>query len=119
VRLATTPHSRGEIARTLPRQGLDERTVETPATGTLGDSLAEDALHRSEVRDLGLDVLQVHPGHDPDLGTRLFALISELEKSPDLFDGKAEPPGAADEGEALEVRAALSSIARRTPRGDG
>jgi len=66
-----------------------------------------------------LDILQVRTGHDPDLGTRPLALISELEKLPDFLDGKAKRPGAADEGEALEVRAAVSSIARGTPHGDG
>jgi len=66
-----------------------------------------------------LDILQIRSGHDPDLSTRPFALISRLEKLPDFLDGKAKRPGAADEGQALEVRAAVSSIARRTSRGDG
>src|SRR5882762_3014366 len=92
----------------LQRQGLDERTVGTLAARTLDDGFAEDSLHGSKVRDFGLDILQVRTGHDPDLGARAFALISELEKLPDFFDGKPERPGAADEGEALEMRAAVS-----------
>src|SRR5712692_4517485 len=99
------------MARALSRQGLDEWTVGTPAARTLGDGLPEDALHGSQVRDFGLHILQVHTGHDPDLGARSFALISELEKLPHLFDGKAERPGAADERKAHEVRVAVSSIA--------
>src|SRR5229473_7190910 len=103
------------MGRALSRQGLDERTVGTPAARTLGDGFPEDALHGSKVRDFGLDILQVRTGHDPDLGTRPFALISELEKLSDFLDGKAERPGAADEREALEVRAAVSPVARRAP----
>src|SRR2546426_12267913 len=106
------------MGRALSRQGLDERTFGAPAARTLGDGLPEDALPGSEVRDFGLDILQVRTGHDPDLDARPFALISELEKLPDFLDGKAERPGTADEGEALDVRAAVSSIARGTPRGD-
>ena len=109
---------RGGIARVLSRQGLDERTVGTPTARTLGDGLTEDTLHGSEVRDLGLHILQVHTGHDPDLSTGPFALISELEKRPDFLDGKAERPGASDERETPEVSAAVSPVARGTPRGD-
>jgi hypothetical protein len=95
MRSEATRRSRGKIARVLSRQGLDERTVGTPAACTLGDGLPEDALHGSKVRDFGFDILQVHAGHDPDLGARPFAFIGELEELPDLFDGKAERPGAA------------------------
>src|SRR5712691_2801094 len=106
---------RGGIARVLSRQGLDERTVGTPTARTLGDGLPEDTLHGSEVRDLGLHILQVHTGHDPDLSAGPFTLISELEKRPDFLDGKAERPGSADEREAPEVGAAVSPVARGTP----
>ena len=109
---------RGGIARDLSRQGLDERTVGAPAARTLGDGLPENALHGLKVRDLGLDILQVHTGDDPDLGARPFSFISELEKRPDFLDGKAERPGASDEREAPEVRAAVSPVARGTPGGD-
>jgi len=107
------------MGRALSRQGLDEWTVGAPAARTLGDGFPEDTFHGSKVRDFGLDILQVRTGHDSDLATRPFALISELEKLPDVLDGKAECSGAADEGEAPEVRAAVSPIARGTPRGDG
>ena len=119
MRPETACRSRGKIARALSRQGLDERTLGIPAAGTLGDGFPEDALHGSKVRDFGLDIFEVQAGHNPDLGARPSALISELEKRPDFLDGKAERPGAADEGEALEVSAAVSSIPRGTPRGDG
>src|SRR2546422_10295088 len=109
---------RGGIARALSRQGLDERTVGAPAARTLGDGLPEDALHGSKVRDFGLDILQVHTGYDPDLGARPFALISELEKLSDFLDGKAERPSASDERETPEVSAAVSPVARGTPRED-
>src|SRR5713101_406701 len=106
------------MGRALSRQGLDERTVGAPAARTLGDGFPEDALHGSKVRDFGLDILQMHTGHDADLGARPFALIGELEKRPHLLDGKAERSRSADEGEALEVRAAVSPIPRGTPRGN-
>jgi len=51
--------------------------------------------------------------------TDAYRAFCELEKLPDFLDGKAERACAADEGEPLEVRAAVSPIARRTPRGDG
>src|SRR5216683_3688086 len=107
------------MGRGLSRQGLDEWTVGTPAARTLGDGLSEDALHGSKVRDFGLDIRQVRTGHDPDLGTRPLALISELEKRPHFLDRKAERPRAADEGQALEVRGAVSPITCGTPRGNG
>src|SRR5438132_643334 len=107
------------MSRALLRQGLDERTVGAPAARTLGDGFPEYTLHGSEVRDLGLDILQVHTSHDSNLGARAFALIGKLEKCPDLLDGKAERSRAADEGEALEVRAPVSPIAGGSPRGDG
>src|SRR6266436_1952008 len=118
MRPDTACRSRGKIARALSRQGLDERTRGAPAAGTLSDGFPEDALHGSKVRDFGLDIFEVQTGHNPDLGARPFALISELEKRPDFLDRKAERPSAADEGEAPEVRAAVSSVARGTPRGD-
>src|SRR5216683_5686783 len=99
MRPEATRRSRGKIARALSRQGLDQRTIGTPAARTFGDGLPQDALHRSKVRDFGLDILQVRPGNDPDLGARPPALIGELQKLPDLLDGKAERPGAADEAE--------------------
>ena len=118
MRPETAWRSRGKIARALSRQGLDERTLGTPAAGTLGDGFPEDALHSSKVRDFGLDIFEMQAGHNPDLGTRPFALISKLEKRPDFLDGEAERPAAADERETPEVRAAVSPVTRGAPRGD-
>jgi hypothetical protein len=67
----------------------------------------------AKVCDLRLDILQVRAGHDPDLRTRPLALVGKFEKCPHLHDGKAERPGATDEGEAPEVRA----MYRRWPAG--
>src|SRR6266571_6106406 len=92
----------GGIARGLSRQGLDERTRGTPAARTLGDGFPEDALHGSKVRDFGLDIFEVQAGHDPDLGARPFALISELEKRPDFLDGKAERPRSEEHTSELQ-----------------
>jgi len=61
----------------------------------------EDPLHRSEIRDLGLDIIQVRAGHDPNLGTRSLALIGELEELPDLVNGEPERAGAADKCQPL------------------
>src|SRR5260370_42038598 len=107
------------LVRGLPIQRLDQRAVGPPAGGASGDSLPEDPLHRSEIRDLGLDIYQVRAGHHPGLGARSLALIGEREELPDLVDGEAERSGAADKCQPLEVVLGIEAVAPGTSRGSG
>jgi hypothetical protein len=61
----------------------------------------------------------VRAGHDPDLGTGTLALIGEGEELPDFVDGEAEPSGAADKRQPLELVLAIESVAPGTSRRGG
>jgi hypothetical protein len=107
------------LVRGLPIQRLDQRAVGPPAVCASDDGRPEDALHRSEIRDLGSYIFQVRAGHHADFSTGSLALIGELEELPDLVDGKAEPASAADKSQPLEVVLAIKTIASGTSRRGG
>jgi len=107
------------LVRGLEVQRLDQRAVGLLAVCTSGDGIAEDPLHRSEIHDLGPDIFQVRASHRPDLGARALALIGEFEELPDVVDGEAKLPGAADKGQPLEVVLAIETVTPGTARRSG
>jgi hypothetical protein len=100
----------------LSIQRLDQRAVGPPTVRASGHGVPEGPLHRSEIRDLDPDIFQVRAGHDADLGARTLAFVGKRQELPDLVDGETKLPGAADEGQALEVVVVVEAVASRTSR---
>jgi hypothetical protein len=75
--------------------------VSAGAVGASRDGFLQHSLHRPEISDLRLDILQM--------------LVGEPKQRADLFDRKAEGAGAADEAQSLRMIGPIQTVAASAP----
>lgn len=98
-------------ALAVVRQRLDDRAIagcDAARTGR-GDAL-EFLLQRPEPRDLVADVIEMGDRNRVSLVAGHAGVVGQPEEGPDAVDGKTEVAGMLDEGQALDMGAAIAAL---------
>ncbi len=85
------------------------------AVGASRDGFLQHSLHRPEISDLRLDILQMRVGDDANLGAWAPALVGEPKQRADLFDRKPEGARTADEVQSLRMIGPIQTVAASAP----